>query len=91
MGLAQKVLKNAFTVLFSTAHAQCPATFHWLEKITCTRDQVRFNPFLESPSEKQVESSSCCILFAFPHFPHEIYSFKTTIVRKLTGWNPRAY
>jgi hypothetical protein len=45
MGLAQKVLKIAFTVLFSTAHAQCPATFHWLEKIMCPRDQVRLNPF----------------------------------------------
>jgi hypothetical protein len=52
MGLAQKVLKTAFTVLFSTAHAQCPATSHWLEKITCPRDQVQLNPFLESPSEK---------------------------------------
>jgi hypothetical protein len=92
MGLAQKVLKNAFAVLFSTAHAQCPATFHWLEKITCTRDQVRFNPFFGKVQvKKQVESSSCCILFAFPHFPHEIYSFKVTIIRKLTAWNPRAY
>jgi hypothetical protein len=73
MGLAQKVLKNAFTVLFSTAHAQCPATFHWPEKITCTRDQVQFNPFSEKVQmKKQVESSSCYILFAFPRFPNEM-------------------
>jgi hypothetical protein len=45
MGLAQKVPKIAFTILFSTAHAQCPATFHWLEKITCPWGQVRLNPF----------------------------------------------
>jgi hypothetical protein len=52
MGLAQKVLKNAFTVLFSTAHAQCPATFYWLEKITCTRDQMRLTPFSEKVQVK---------------------------------------
>jgi hypothetical protein len=69
MGLTQKVLKITFTVLFSKAHAQCPATFHWLEKITRSRDQVRVYPFLESPGKKQVDSSNRYILFCFPPLP----------------------
>jgi hypothetical protein len=67
----KKCSKSPLRFFSSIAHSQYPATFHWLEKITRPRDQVLLCPFLESPSEKQVESSSCYILFAFPRFPNE--------------------
>jgi hypothetical protein len=41
VGLAQKVLKIAFSPLFSKAHAQSSATYYWLQKIALSRDQVR--------------------------------------------------
>jgi hypothetical protein len=56
VGLTQKVLKFAFSIPFFKCACSKPRNFLLAERIAWSRDQMRVQPLLKSPGEKQVDS-----------------------------------
>jgi hypothetical protein len=63
VGLAQKVLKFAFSLLCFKCACSKPATFYWLKGLSWSRDQVPVQPLLESSSEKIGGLLAVCTFF----------------------------